>query len=287
MVTRDTPRDRVDERAPADAAGNAGPRPAHREIPAWVLSGAVIAGCIVAWQLLVRALRVPIVLVPAPTDVAHALVTGLVDGSLPTQTWVTLQEILIGFGMATLSGLAAALLVTQLRLAEKALIPLIVATQSVPKVAMAPLLLVWFGTGTTSKVVTTALIAFFPVLVNSVLGLRAADRDHIDMLRSFGATRVQILCRLTLPTALPSVFAGLEVAVVLSVTGAIVAEFVGSSAGLGYVMQATNYTLDVATTFAVLVVLGIVGLALHGVIAFLSRRFVYWSAHDRGAADLR
>jgi NitT/TauT family transport system permease protein len=246
----------------------------------------VLAGVVLAWQVLVRALGVPIVLVPAPTDVARALVAGLVDGSLPAQTWVTLQEILIGFGMAGVSGLVAALLVTQLRLVEKAFLPLIVLTQSVPKVAMAPLLLIWFGTGTTSKVVTTALIAFFPVLVNSVLGLRAAGRDHIDMLRSFGATRAQILLRLTLPTALPSIFAGLEVAVVLSVTGAIVAEFVGSSAGLGYVMQATNYTLDVATTFAVLVVLGVVGLALHGVIAVLSKRFVFWSAHDRGAADL-
>src|SRR5882762_7375878 len=139
--------------------------PVRREVPAWALSSAVIAGGVVAWQVLVRALGVPIVLVPAPTDVARALVAGLVNGSLPAQAWVTLQEILIGFGMAGVAGLVAALLVTQLRLVEKAFLPLIVLTQSVPKVAMAPLLLIWFGTGITSKVITTALIAFFPVLV--------------------------------------------------------------------------------------------------------------------------
>jgi len=280
MVTRDAPGHRAGEPAPAVPPGATG-----REVPAWVLSGAVIAGGLLAWQLLVRALGVPIVLVPAPTDVGRALVAGLADGSLPAQTWVTLREILAGFGLASVSGLIVALLVTQLRLAEKALMPLIVLTQSVPKVAMAPLLLIWFGIGGTSKVITTALIAFFPVLVNSALGLRAAERDQVDMLRSFGATRVQLLYRLTLPTALPSIFAGLEVAVVLAVTGAIVAEFVGSSAGLGYVMQATNFTLDVATTFAVLVILGAIGLALHAAIAFLSRRFVFWTARNRGTVD--
>lgn len=236
----------------------------------------ILAG-LLCWQLAVRLLGVPIVLVPAPTDVARALVAGLANGELPRQAWVSLQEILAGFGLASVAGLCSALLLTQSRLAEKALMPLIVLTQSVPKVAMAPILLIWFGTGMTSKVITTALVAFFPMLINSVLGLRSADREHVDMLRSFGATRRQILWRLTLPSALPSLFAGLEVAVVLSVTGAIVAEFVGSSAGLGYLMQATNFSLDVATTFAVLVVLGGIGLSLHGAVAWINRRFVFWS----------
>src|SRR5882757_2876300 len=130
MVTRDAPGHRAGEPAPAVPPGATG-----REVPAWVLSGAVIAGGLLAWQLLVRALGVPIVLVPAPTDVGRALVAGLADGSLPAQTWVTLREILAGFGLASVSGLIVALLVTQLRLAEKALMPLIVLTQSVPKVA--------------------------------------------------------------------------------------------------------------------------------------------------------
>lgn len=252
-----------------------------RQISGAVLSGGVLIVLLALWQAIVRILDVPIVLVPAPTDVVGALVDGVRDGSLVSQTWVTLQEILIGFTVAVIAALACAFLVTQSRTLDKALFPLVVMTQTIPKVAMAPLLVVWFGTGLSSKVITTALIAFFPLLINAILGLRSADPDQIDMLRSFGATRLQVLVKLQIPSALPHIFAGLDVAVVLSVTGAIVAEFVGATAGLGYVIQATNFTLDVSRTFAVLVILSAIGLALHAIVTFCNRRIVFWSAEHR------
>jgi NitT/TauT family transport system permease protein len=259
--------------------------PARREVPGVVLSGGLLVVVLLAWQFVVRAFDVPIVLVPAPTDVLTSLVAGLGDGSLVEHSWVTLQEILLGFGLAVVTALLCAFLVTQSRVLDKAFFPLIVMTQTIPKVAMAPLLIVWFGTEITSKVLTTALIAFFPLLINAILGLRSADPDQIDMLRSFGASRMDVLRRLQIPSALPHIFAGLDVAVVLSVTGAIVAEFVGATAGLGYVIQATNFTLDVSRTFAVLVLLSAIGLALHAVVVLCNRKIVFWSAEHRPVTE--
>jgi NitT/TauT family transport system permease protein len=261
------------------------PERVRRQVPGFVLSGAVLVFVLAAWQFVVRAFDVSIVLVPAPTDVLASLVDGLGDGSLIEHAWVTLQEILLGFGLAVAAALLCAFLVTQSRVLDKALFPLVVMTQTIPKVAMAPLLVVWFGTEMTSKVLTTALIAFFPLLINAILGLRSADPDQIDMLRSFGASRMHVLRHLQIPSALPHIFAGLDVAVVLSVTGAIVAEFVGATAGLGYVIQATNFTLDVSRTFAVLVILSTIGLALHAIVVLCNRKIVFWSAEHRTVTE--
>ncbi|GAB3462690.1 ABC transporter permease [Actinophytocola sediminis] len=272
---------------PADIEQDLEPPPEKTRgpVPGVVLSTSVLAFVLVAWQVAVRVFDVPIVLVPAPTDVVASLVDGLGDGSLIEHAWVTLQEILLGFGLAVAAALLCAFLVTQSRTLDKALFPLIVMTQTIPKVAMAPLLVVWFGTEMTSKVLTTALIAFFPLLINAILGLRSADPDQIDMLRSFGASRLDVLRRLQIPSALPHIFAGLDVAVVLSVTGAIVAEFVGANAGLGYVIQATNFTLDVSRTFAVLVILSAIGLALHAIVVVCNRKIVFWSAEHRTVTE--
>jgi NitT/TauT family transport system permease protein len=268
-----------------DAVSEPPPERTRRQVPGVVLSGTVLVLVLAAWQIVVRVFDVPEVLVPAPTEVLASLVAGLSDGSLLEHAWVTLQEILVGFGLAVVAALLCAFLVTQSRVLDKALFPLIVMTQTIPKVAMAPLLVVWFGTELTSKVLTTALIAFFPLLINAILGLRSADPDQVDMLRSFGATRMDVLRRLQIPSALPHIFAGLDVAVVLSVTGAIVAEFVGATAGLGYVIQATNFTLDVSRTFAVLVILSAIGLALHAIVVFCNRKIVFWSAEHRTVTE--
>jgi NitT/TauT family transport system permease protein len=218
------------------------------------------------------------ILVPAPTAVAASLVEGFQDGSLVTHSLVTLKEILIGFGIAVGSALVSAVLITQFRTVERVLFPLLILTQTIPKVAMAPLLIVWFGIGISSKVLTVALIAFFPLLINAILGFRSAAYEQVEMLRSFGASRMQVMRHLQIPSALPHIFAGLEVAVILSVTGAVVAEFVGSSEGLGYLIQATNFTLDVARTFAVIVVLSAVGIALHAVVVQLGKWLVFWTS---------
>ncbi|EGG46311.1 putative ABC transporter permease protein [Streptomyces griseoaurantiacus M045] len=250
----------------------------RRRVPGITYSVMVFIGLLVVWQVIVQMFDVSDILVPAPTAVADSLVDGFQDGSLMTHSIVTLKEILIGFGIAVGSALVCAVLITQFRTVERVLFPLLILTQTVPKVAMAPLLIVWFGIGISSKVLTVALIAFFPLLINAILGFRSAAYEQVEMLRSFGASRLQVMRHLQIPSALPHIFAGLEVAVILSVTGAVVAEFVGSSEGLGYLIQASNFTLDVARTFAVIVVLSAIGIALHAVVVQLGKRLVFWTA---------
>ncbi|GAA0242132.1 ABC transporter permease [Cryptosporangium japonicum] len=249
----------------------------RRRVPEITYSVLVFVGVLLVWQVVVTAFDVSTVLVPAPTAVAGSLVDGFRDGSLVTHSIVTLKEILIGFGVAVGAALVSAVLITQFRPVERVLFPLLILTQTIPKVAMAPLLIVWFGVGISSKVLTVALIAFFPLLINAVLGFRSAAHEQVEMLRSFGASRLQVLRHLQIPSALPHIFAGLEVAVILSVTGAVVAEFVGSSEGLGYLIQATNFTLDVARTFAVIVVLSAIGIALHALVVQVGKRLVFWT----------
>lgn len=248
-----------------------------RKVPNVAWSALVFTGLLVVWQAVVEIFDISAILVPAPTAVAASLVEGLQDGTLVTHAGTTLKEVVIGFGLAVGAALVSAVLITQFRTVERVLFPLLILTQTIPKVAMAPLLIVWFGIGIASKVMTVALIAFFPLLINAILGFRSAAREEIEMLRSFGATRVQVMRRLQIPSALPHIFAGLEVAVILSVTGAIVAEFVGSSAGLGYLIQASNFTLDVARTFAVIVVLSAIGFSLHAVVVQLGKWLVFWT----------
>jgi NitT/TauT family transport system permease protein len=263
------------DRAPKRrTAGRPAPR---RQVPGFVLSWGLFLVLVGLWQVVVRAFDVSIVLVPAPSDVVRSLVDGLESGFLLTHMWITLKEILIGFGLAIGLALVSAGLITQFRIVDKAFLPILVLIQTIPKVAMAPLLLMWFGIGMTSKVLTIALIAYFPLLVNSILGLRSAEHEQIEMLRSFGASEFQIMRRLRLPSALPHIFAGLDVAVILSVTGAVVAEFVGATGGLGYTIQATNFNMDVARTFAVVVMLSVIGMSLHAVVVTANRWLVFWA----------
>ncbi len=259
-------------------------RSRRRRVPEITYSVLAFIGLLVVWQVVVDMFDVSNILVPAPTAVVGSLIDGFQDGTLITQSIVTLKEILIGFGIAVGSALVSAVLITQFRTVERVLFPLLILTQTIPKVAMAPLLIVWFGVGISSKVLTVALIAFFPLLINAILGFRSAAYEQVEMLQSFGASRMQVMRHLRIPSALPHIFAGLEVAVILSVTGAVVAEFVGSSAGLGYLIQATNFTLDVARTFAVIVVLSAVGIALHAVIVQLGKWLVFWAATPTNTA---
>lgn len=251
------------------------------DLPGWLLSGTAVVLLLGVWEALVRAFSISEFLFPAPSRVVQALLDGFGSGAFVRHSLVTLQEIIYGFVIAVLAGLLIAVWISSSRLAEKTLLPLVVVLQTVPKVALAPLFLVWFGFGMESKVLATALIAFFPVLVNATLGFNSASVDQINMMKSFGATRLQVLTRLRLPSAVPSILAGLDVAVVLSVIGAVVAEFVGSQAGLGYLILASNTSLDVAMMFAVLVVLSVIGLVLHYAVVVIGRRLTFWSEENR------
>lgn len=266
------------------------PTPARRRrrlrVPELTYSVLVFIALLALWQLAVKVFDVSDILVPAPSAVASSVVEGFQDGSLVTHSVVTLKEIVIGFGLAVGSALISAVLITQFRTVERVLFPLLILTQTIPKVAMAPLLIVWFGIGISSKVMTVALIAFFPLLINAILGFRSAAYEQVEMLRSFGASRMQVMRHLQIPSALPHIFAGLEVAVILSVTGAVVAEFVGSSEGLGYLIQASNFTLDVARTFAVIVVLSAIGIALHTIIVQLGKWLVFWTTTPTNTTEI-
>lgn len=295
-MATNTKRHAADREAPAVPDGETVPveaptssdtpvRGRRRRVPEITYSVLVFIGLLVIWQVVVKMFDVSNILVPAPTAVADSLVDGFQDGSLMTHSVVTLKEILIGFGIAVGSALVSAVLITQFRTVERLLFPLLILTQTIPKVAMAPLLIIWFGIGISSKVLTVALIAFFPLLINAILGFRSAAYEQVEMLRSFGASRMQVMRHLQIPSALPHIFAGLEVAVILSVTGAVVAEFVGSSEGLGYLIQASNFTLDVARTFAVIVVLSAVGIALHAVVVQLGKWLVFWTATPTDTAS--
>lgn len=236
----------------------------------------LLLALLLAWELIVKVFSIPKFILPAPSAIIVALINGLQSGVLLTNTWVTLQEIILGFVSAVILATLVSALVTQWDIVERAVMPLIVSLQTVPKVALAPLLLTWFGFGMTSKVVTTALLAFFPLLINIIAGIQSTDRDRLEMFSAMGASKWQTFRMLQLPTALPYFFAGLKIAVTFSIIGAIVAEFVGAQAGLGYLIQLSSTNLNVATTFAVLVILSTIGMVLTTLVSWTGAKVVFW-----------
>jgi NitT/TauT family transport system permease protein len=240
---------------------------------------AVLIGLVLAWEWLAQVYDLAI-LVPYPKAVAIALIDGLRQGALLKNAWTTLFEALCGFCIAAIFGVVGAAMLSESPLLEKTLYPYVAALQTIPKVALAPLFVIWFGFGPISKIFICAMIAFFPILVNTLVGLKAADLQQVDLLRAHCATRWQIFKWLKFPNALPFVFAGLNIGVVLSVIGAIVGEFVGAQAGLGKLILEYQFNLEVAGVFAVLVVLGAMGMVLSFLMRLLQRRVVFWAAPD-------
>ncbi len=241
---------------------------------------------IAAWEVLVRALDVPSYVVPAPSGILVALGRGLDAGPTDLGGYyfhfaVTLYEALFGLFLGFVSGLAIGTLVSQIPFLERTLLPLIVAVMSVPKIALAPLFVVWFGLGLTSKIVMVVVITFFPLLINTIAGLKAADNEQIELLRSYSASKWQIFRIVKLPNALPFIFAGLNLAVILSILGAIVGEFVGGQYGLGSLILQMNTDLDMRGVFSVLVILSLMGLTLHYVVRKIQRRLLFWAPTER------
>jgi len=232
------------------------------------------------WEGVVRAWRIPEFLIPTPSAVARALVSGLGSRLYLEHFWITFSESLLGFLMAAAAGIAFGTVIAQFRLLERTLYPYLVAFQTLPKIAIAPLLIVWLGFGLSSKVVIAALVAFFPVLVNVIVGLQTVDAGKLDLMRSLDASRWQTFRLVAFPNALPFVFAGLDIAIVFSVLGAIVGEFVGSQRGLGNLILQFHTALDLAGMFAVLILLAALGVGLHLVIQTIQRRLIFWAESD-------
>jgi NitT/TauT family transport system permease protein len=238
---------------------------------------------LILWEGSCRLFHISDLVLPPPSAIAGKLVSLAVSGLIWPHLWATLAEIVSGFLLGVASGLVLGALISLVPLMERLVYPYIVALQTLPKIAIAPLFLIWFGYGLTSKIVVTALVCFFPVLVSVVAGFHSTDRDHLDMMKAFGASKWQTLVRVRVPSALVLIFAGMEIAAVLAVIGAIVGEFVGAQAGLGYLIVTLNFNLDVPGVFAVLVYLSIIGLLLHGLMRFAARRYVFWIRRNETA----
>ncbi|HVV62541.1 MAG TPA: ABC transporter permease [Pseudolabrys sp.] len=241
----------------------------------------LIAVVLLVWEALVRLFAVPAFILPEPSNIFMALYRGIASRLYIDHIGVTLAETLIGFALGTSLAFLLGTAVALSRRTEYFLYPFIVMFQAMPKVALAPLIIVWFGLGLTSKVVTAALVAFFPLLVNTIVGLRSADEDRVSLMRSLAASRWQLFWMLQLPNAMPYIFAGLEIAMIFALLGAIVAELVGAQSGLGMLIQSMNFTMDVAGQFSVLLILSLVGLALNGIVTAIRKRILFWDVSQK------
>jgi NitT/TauT family transport system permease protein len=233
------------------------------------------------WALCVQVFDVPSYILPAPSAVARALWSGIaVDPSSPLgyylPLWGTLRNALVGLGIGCALGLVLGSLMAESRALEKLLMPYVFALQSLPKVAIAPLVVIWFGFGDGSKIAVAALLSFFPILINSFTGLRSVEPERVDLMRSLSASRWETYRIVKLPHAAPYIFAGLDMAVVYALLGTIVAEFLGAQQGMGVVITQAQAVTDVAGVFAALVILGIMGIILHGIVRGAERRIVHW-----------
>jgi NitT/TauT family transport system permease protein len=231
------------------------------------------------WQTVVVFMHVPEVLLPAPTRIIGQVVAK--GDVLTVHSLVTLREILLGFGLAVAVGIPAAVLLVNSRLLNRGVYPLLVSSQTVPKVAIAPLFLIWFGFGILPKILVAFLICFFPIVIDTVVGLRSVPIEMLYLARSMGLNATMTFMKIRLPFALPNIFAGLKVAITLSVVGAIVGEFVAADQGLGYLLVVANGNLDSATAFAVLTVLSIIGVALFEILDVAERLLLSWHVSHR------
>lgn len=226
------------------------------------------------WHLLADLLSIEDFLVPAPSEVAESLWQQ--RSLLAEDAWVTLREVLLGFALALITGVGLAVLIHLSETARRAVYPLLVASQTVPIVVIAPVLVVWFGFGIFPKILIIALICFFPITVNAYDGLRSVDPDLIKMMRTLGAGRMQTLRRAELPWALPFIFSGAKIAVAVAVIGAVFAEWAGSDSGLGHLILVSSGELSTSLTFAAIVVLSAIAICLFALLSLVERRVVTW-----------
>lgn len=249
----------------------------------WLAPGMLLALTVALWEILVRVRDTPRWFFPPPSAVVREAVSS--RSLLWSHTWTTLQEIIVGFSIAVLFGCAVAIAIASSSLVRRSLLPVVIATQAVPIIALAPILLIWFGYGMTPKVIVVVLTCFFPIVINLVDGLRAVDVDAVNLLRSMGARRAQILRIVRIPSALPYLFSGLRIAASVSVIGAIVGEWVGASSGLGYLMTRSAAQFQTARLFAAVAVSALLSIGLFALVVGVERYVLRWrtaTGADRG-----
>ena len=248
-----------------------------RKIGFLVLS--VLVG-LTLWQMLTTFSQIPSFIFPTPTEVWERLIIVLQDGSLLKHTLITLQEVVFGLLLGLTAAIVTGYFLAKSRLVERVLAPYIVASQSIPIVAIAPLLVIWLGPGIFSKILTSALIVFFPVLVNTVVGLKSVPRELYDLMRSLQASTWQRIFKLEIPSAMPVFLGGLRIGATLSVIGAVVGEFVGADKGLGFLVNVGRGLYDTALVFVAVFTIVLLSLGLYGSVIFLENRLLSWQKRN-------
>jgi NitT/TauT family transport system permease protein len=246
-----------------------------RPVPDAILALGLMVVITVAWELAIRLFHVPTFVLPAPSAIVRQLIES--RARLASAAMSTAVEILLGFMLASLTGIVIALVVVRFERFGRALYPLIVLFQNVPKVALAPIFILWFGFDLAPKIVLIVVIAFFPVTIDMLAGLQSVEPSFVALMESVGASRGKILMRVRIPHSLPYLMAGLKVAITFSVIGAIVGEFAGANQGLGYVIEFASTQLDTPLIFAALVVVSVLGLAFYYLVELAERVLVPWA----------
>ena len=250
-----------------------------------VLPVAILLTVLGIWEAAVYFKDIPRYILPAPSKI---VVTLFVKHELLLKhSLVTLQEMLLGFALAVSIGIPLAVLMFEFPVMEKAFYPYVIGSQTVPVFAIAPLLVMWFGFGISSKVVMAAIIVFFAIVLNTLDGLKSADADTVNLFRILRATRWQILWKVYIPSALPFIFSGAKIGISISTIGAVIGEWVGSSAGLGYLMLYANAQLQTSVVFAAIFCLTLLGLGLFALMTLLERYAMPWRRHQKNISDIR
>ncbi len=263
----------------AVVAARARRAPWWTRVPDFVYPLAAIVLGLLVWEVACALFKVPLYLLPPPSRIFMGLFANA--GLLLNHSWTTLQEILLGFLASIVVGIPLALAIVSFRPVEKSVYPLLVGSQVVPKIALAPLFVVWFGFGTPPKVIVAFLIAFFPIVIDSVVGFRSVELEKLYLIRSMGANWFQVFFKVRLPQALPNILGGLKISITLAVVGAIVGEFIGADKGLGRLLLIANGNMDTVLLFAAVTALTIMGILLFLAIEILERILLPWHVSRR------
>jgi NitT/TauT family transport system permease protein len=255
------------------------PGGASRTFMKWLTPLVGIFSFLLAWQLFVIIWKVPPYLLPTPGAVAQTFIDQL--PLLINHSWTTVYEMLAGYALAVAVAIPLAIAITSSRPFNEFVMPTMLFFQIVPKVAIAPLFLVWFGVGPTPKVLVAFLISFFPIVIDAAVGLRSMSSEMGDLARSMGASRWQVFAQFRLPTSLPYLFSGLKVAATLAIAGTVVGEFVGADKGLGYLLLVTNSNMQTALMFATIVALTIIGLVFYYIVELIEALLIPWHVTHR------
>ena len=240
---------------------------------------------IASWQAAVRLFAIPDYILPSPKQVFDALAAGFADGTLWPHIGATLLETLGGYVIGSVLAIVLGALLAESRTFERFVFPLLAGLQAMPKVALGPVILVWCGYGSASKIVLVVLVCFFPLFVNTVNGLRRADPDLLDACRAFSASRVFLFLHVKLPSAASEIFSGLQIGISLALIGAVVGEFLSSQRGLGYLISSASVNMSVSTMFAGVVLLAVIGVCGAQFVRVLHRRVVFWEQRETRTAE--